>query len=204
MILTSLAVWFGIPFLFWDKKGTRTPWILITAVGTLAILGPGRTPDPVVLRTYYVQDMQQYTGSRYIWGGESPRGIDCSGLIRVGMIDSDFKLGISTFNPRLIRAGISLWWHDCSAAALKNQYRNSTIPLFDASNLNALDYSRLLPGDFVVTNTGLHTLAYIGDRSWIEADPNALRVITLSAPNKSIWFGVPMTVLRWRQLETSH
>lgn len=200
MVVASACVWLGVLPLFGSRKWVRVAWLACTMLLGALFFGPGRADDPRLLRQEYVRSLQRYDGVRYVWGGENARGIDCSGLVRVGLIDADFRRGITTLNPALLREGASLWWHDCSANALKNEYRHDSIGLFTASNLNTLDYSKIRPGDFCVTENGNHTLAYTGDDTWIEADPYPARVISITCPSKSVWFDQPMRILRWRQL----
>ena len=71
---------------------------------------------------------------------------------------------------------------------------------FETESLNIIDYTRTLPGDLAITKTGEHVLAYIGYYTWIEADPNSMRVVTMASPSKSVWFDQPMRIVRWRQL----
>jgi hypothetical protein len=76
-----------------------------------------------------------------------------------------------------------------------------TVPVLGTPSINELDHSRLFPGDLAVTKGGGHVMAYLGSNLWIEADPGAEHVITVSAPCKTnAWFGEPMKVLRWRVL----
>lgn len=200
MVAGTIVVWFGALPLFWSRRWVRVTWAVATLGMAAMLLGPGRPDDPKALRNEYVASLKKYAGVRYIWGGENSRGIDCSGLIRVGLIDADVNRGIKTLNPALIREAVALWWFDCSADALKKEYRHNTVDLFDTRSLNGLDYSSILPGDFAVTESGVHTLAYIGDRGWIEAEPGPGRVLTIYAASKSIWFDQPMRIVRWRQL----
>ena len=150
--------------------------------------------------------LKSYEGTPYVWGGENRRGIDCSGLIRSAMIDANWQRGLKTCNPALLRQAFSLWWHDSSALAMKQEYRGQTRLLFTSRSLNETDYTRLQPGDIAVTQSGAHVLAYLGDRTWIEADPNALfgdRVIQVQVPTRNAWFRTPMSLMRWRQLQPS-
>jgi hypothetical protein len=49
---------------------------------------------------------------------------------------------------------------------------------------------------------GVHVMAYLGDSTWIEAEPGAGRTIVLAAPvNDHPWFKVPIRLLRWVCLE---
>jgi hypothetical protein len=85
--------------------------------------------------------------------------------------------------------------------ALREGYRDLARPLFSADSINVLDHSRILPGDVAVTADGVHVLAYLGEQTWIEADPAAGRVIRVRAPAPDHgWFNVPVVLIRWRQL----
>lgn len=200
LLVCAALLWGGGLALFWKTKWARAAFAVVGLAFGALFLGPGRPGDAAVLRAEYVRSLCKYEGVRYIWGGESCRGIDCSGLVRVGLIDADFNRGLLTLNPGLMREGLALWWFDCSADALKNAYRGDTRPLFSAPSLNALDYALLLPGDFAVSENGQHTLAYIGDKTWIEADPGPGRVIKVTVPSQDLYFTVPMQIMRWRQL----
>jgi hypothetical protein len=53
-----------------------------------------------------------------------------------------------------------------------------------------------------LTADGIHVLGYIGENTWIEADPGIHKVIKVKTPaDDNIWFTVPVSVMRWRQLE---
>jgi hypothetical protein len=43
-------------------------------------------------------------------------------------------------------------------------------------------------------------MAYLGDLQWIEADPEAGKVIILAAPSQNSWFDSPMRIVRWKVL----
>jgi hypothetical protein len=199
----SLVVWFGLIALVWRRRPLRFVLLAITvlAAGFLAL--PSRsTPPADVLRSDYIAGLQRYDGVTYYWGGESSRGIDCSGLIRRGLIDALFRRGVRTFDAGLVRQAISLWWHDCTAKSLGEQHLGLTVRLFDTPSVNALDHSKVLAGDLAITSNGVHIMAYLGDHRWIEADPGAGRVITVTAPSAdNPWFRGPMQIVRWSILQ---
>ena len=205
VILCVLGLWAGALLLWKKSLWVRTACLTMAVVAACFALLPGRTANPTTLRRAYVESLLPYRNTPYIWGGGNARGIDCSGLVERGLIDADFKQGFTTANPKLVRAGLSLWWYNRSAKALGDGYRGSTRLLLTTPNLNALDYVKLLPGDIAVTASGAHTLAYVGNRTWIEADPNMLygdKVITVTVPTRNAWFRLPMRIMRWRQFET--
>lgn len=161
---------------------------------------PGSEPDQAKLRAEYIPALKRYEGSFYIWGGENKIGIDCSGLVRNGLINANLKLGIITLNPKPIRTAFNMWWNDCSALALRDGYKNYTTFLFKAPDINSVAISAIKPGDIAVTADGVHVLAYLVGNQWIEADPCVMRVISVETPSKNPWFTVPVHVLRWTQL----
>ncbi len=194
-----LIVWIGLIAFTWRWKGVRFALLGITAlVGGFLVL-PGRaSPGAAVLRQEYAEGMRRYDGVTYYWGGENWRGIDCSGLIRRGLIDSLFWRGMRTFDAGMVRRSLSLWWNDTTAKTLGEAPAGLTTHVLETESLNALDHSKILPGDMAVTRNGIHILAYLGDKKWIEADPAVGSVITVGVPSKDVsWFNIPMKVVRW-------
>jgi hypothetical protein len=108
MVVGLVMVWFGVPLLFRKPRFVTAIWAVVTALLGTLFLGPGRTDNPQALRQEYVRALQRYVGVRYVWGGENSRGVDCSGLVRIGLIDADINRGVMTLNPMLIREGCSL------------------------------------------------------------------------------------------------
>lgn len=169
------------------------------AVGVFLLL-PGRDYDPDRLGEQYVQSFKHYGWARYVWGGESPLGIDCSGLLRRAFIDGNIRLGIVTLNPRPVRSALDLWLRDCSAKAIRDGYRGMTVRLFKSKGINKLDTDRIKPGDMAVTTDGIHCFAYLGGKSWIQADPDAGRVTITQTPTNNRWLTGPVYIVRWIQL----
>ncbi len=201
-LVLSAVVWFGLIALVWRYRLFRFSLLGLSALCALFLVWPARRlSHPALLRDAYVAGLRRYEGVNYYWGGESPKGIDCSGLIRRGLIDSLFLRGIRTLDPGLVRLAISLWWHDCTAHSL-GEGHGMTTSLFSTPSINALDHSKLLPGDLAVTSTGVHVMAFLGGNLWIEADPGIRRVVTVSAPaTDNIWFKGPMNIVRWNILQ---
>lgn len=205
LVLVIFLIWTGTLFLFWNKKTIRWLCLSLVFLFILGCLWPKRAENTQALRQQYIRSLLAYKSAPYVWGGENKRGIDCSGLMRCGLIDAEVEQGITTLNPSLLREGFSLWWNDCSARALKDGFQKRTRLLFIAPSLNQLNYSKIEPGDIAVTSSGVHVLAYTGHKTWIEADPNEIaghQVIEVQVPARSAWFNMPVHVMRWRQLET--
>jgi hypothetical protein len=199
----AFVVWFGFIALLWRQRVLRFALLGLTLLVASFLALPSRTVPPTeILRTDYLAGLQRYEGVSYYWGGETSRGIDCSGLIRRGLIDALFRRGIRTFDSGLVRRAIGLWWHDCTASALGDQHRNLTVRVLDTPSVNVLDHSKILPGDLAVTRSGIHVMAYLGNNRWIEADPGAGSVITVTAPSAdNSWFQTPMNIVRWSILQ---
>jgi hypothetical protein len=201
LLASLLGVWAGC-FLFGRRnKIFCAALLLLTFLIVGFLICPGKDYDRKQLRDAYVRALRSYEGTRYIWGGEDMLGIDCSGLVRAGLIKATFKEGLLTFNPRLTRFALSLWWHDASAEALGQEYRQQTRRLFATSSINELDQNKAVPGDIAVTTSGIHVLAYLGDSKWIEADPNLGKVVIVQVPARTnLWFQEHVNVLRWSEL----
>lgn len=196
------VVWFGLIGLCWRWRVARYGLLAATVLCGGFLLLPARKPiDAEALRADYIAGLRRYDGASYFWGGESPKGIDCSGLIRRGLIDAMFFRGVGTFDAGLVRRSIVLWWNDCTAQVLGETLDGATVYLRETPSINVLDHTTVLPGDLAVTTNGVHIMAYVGDHVWIEADPGLGRVVSLKAPvEDNLWFKGPMRLVRWRIL----
>jgi len=204
IVFCLLLLWGGALLLLGNKKPARLIYLAAALVTGGFLAAPGRSLNTTALRREYARSLRGYEGARYVWGGETALGIDCSGLPRCALMKANWRQGILTANPRLIRESIALWWFDSSAHALMDGYRDKTRLLVVTPSLNKFDYARLLPGDFAVTAGGAHALVYLGEKTWIEADPGpARRVVTLQVPGHSAWLQMPAHIMRWRQFDVS-
>jgi hypothetical protein len=195
------AFWGGALLLFWKRLWVRIPLIALALIPVLLLLLPARPHDPTILRDTYISSLRGLHNTLYVWGGETRVGIDCSGLIRGGMREAELQEGLRTLNGELLRDAAFQWWDDSSASAIGEEHRGRTHLLQTVPSLNETDYNTLLPGDLAVTGGGVHILAYIGDRTWIQADPLPMKVVYTTAPSKSGWFSQKAKILRWRVLE---
>jgi hypothetical protein len=202
-LICLALLWVGLLGFYWRLKWLRLAALTMSLLVIAGLSLSGRRADMQSLGKRYAHSLRCYNGTRYIWGGENRLGIDCSGLVRVGLINANLREGLQTLNPALLRTGLSLWWQDCSARALGEEYRQLSRHLFDAPSINQLDETRLQSGDFAVTDDGLHVMAYLGERNWIEADPEERRVLALKVPTTNAWFEFPVKLMRWRQLEVN-
>ncbi len=202
LILSLLGLWVGCLYFGWRRPPLRIFLLLSSFITSGFLICPGRNFDAKSLRNEYVAALRSYEGTRYVWGGESKLGIDCSGLVRAGLIKASLQQGIVTLNPHLVRYALSLWWHDSTAKALGNEYRHQTKHMLTIGGINELDQSKVLAGDIAVTVSGIHVLACLGGGKWIEADPGIGKVVTVQVPAaKSPWFQEPVNVMRWTELE---
>lgn len=189
--------------LTWHRRWVR--WsllgLLVVAAGFIAL--PGRTTyDRPALRQAIADAGAHYEGARYFWGGESPLGVDCSGLIRRAAIDGMFFHGLRTLNPWLVRYAVTFWWNDCSASEMGAGAGGLAHKVAEPKSLLSWTDKNLHPGDFAITGDGIHALLYLGEHVWLEADPTARKVLRLrTGRDRSAGFEMPVSVLRWRFLE---
>ena len=196
-----MAAWIGLTILLWPQRGIRIGILLLPLIATIPFILPKEPIDTHELRRDYVRRMAGFEGTQYYWGGESRRGIDCSGLPRKAMRDALLRYGIRHFNGHAIRSFVEQWWFDASARALGDGYRDYTIPLGIKGTIREMDLKNLMEGDLAVTNDGLHILAYMGHGSWIQADPGIGAVISMNGvTDENIWFRTPVTTHRWQLL----
>ncbi|MBP7866476.1 MAG: C40 family peptidase [Acidobacteria bacterium] len=200
-LLGCLAgVWASVLVLLWPRRHSRLGFLLLTGAAGIFLSLPGPAVDSDLFTHEYVRFLRSFEGTPYVWGGENGLGVDCSGLVRIGLARACGRLGFSSFNPRLLRAAFQLWWDDCTARELGTGAGGRTVPLYMAPSLNALTLGDLRPGDLAVTTDGIHVLAYLGNRRWIAADPDRGEVVVESIPSKNSWFSRPVRVVRWRLL----
>ena len=196
-----LGLWWRYWFLRWLLLG------FYVALAVFAVLPGSADYDRPALRQEVAQALQRYEGVPYAWGGENFVGIDCSGLVRRGVIDGTFLYGARTLNPLLIRKALLFWWHDMAARDMGAGADGAAKKITEEKSLALLNDKNLHPGDFAITSDGVHALAYIGDHIWLEADPSAdvWKVIRInSSTSKNGWLHVPVSILRWRLLETPY
>jgi len=200
IVIAIPLLWLCAMLLFRKRKMVVWHLLLFGIAFAVFLCLPGRRLDPDRLRSFYTSSLLGFEGTGYLWGGENAFGIDCSGLVRRGLINAHLALGLRTLNPQAVRTAFSLWWYDCTAKALRDEYRGMTRPLFRAANVNAVPLDHIKPGDIAVTVSGIHVLAYLGQGEWIEADPGLLKVVKLAVPADNPWFNEPVLVLRWASL----
>lgn len=200
-MLLFLFIWTGLIVFVWQKKYIRWIFLSVTGLSFLFLILPERKfPPEEELKKDYIQHLMTYQGTTYYWGGENSLGIDCSGLVRRALVNSLFCKGFFSFNSGLVREGIVLWWFDTSASEL-GKGAGKTQNILTVSNLNEFDHKLIEIGDLAVTTSGKHVMAYIGNKSWIEADPNTKDVtILIVGSDDSFWLEVPMNIVRWKIL----
>ena len=201
VVVLLFFLWASLVVLTRRRRLFCYPVIALGLVCAGLIALPARhSPDTARLRQEYVKRLGRYEGVPYVWGGENFLGIDCSGLVRRGLIDALFLRGLCTLDGGLIRQGLRLWWQDCSAKDLADARKQLTVPVAKAASLNGLDPNLILPGDLAVTSGGVHVLAYLGNQVWIEADPGR-RVMKLTVPSSNPWTQMRVEIVRWRMLQ---
>jgi len=195
------ALWTGLTVLGWKRPWWRIAVLILPVIGLMPFVLPGGDIDPDELRNDYVRRMSGFEGTKYFWGGENARGIDCSGLPRRALRDALLAYGIRHGNGEALRACLEQWWFDASAKALGEGYRGYTLPIGTTGTIQSMDYAGLLPGDLAVTTNGIHILAYAGEGRWIQADPGIGAVATRDGrKDDDLWFDMPVTTHRWQLL----
>ncbi len=200
MIAAGVLLWLVGAYICRRQRLLFALSLIAPTLFAVFLLSPGTPADGERLRAAYVDSLRSLEGTNYVWGGETRLGIDCSGLVRGALVDANLREGLRTANPSLIRTAATLWWFDASAKALGENYRGLTASIAEAKSLNDADYSTLRPGDIAVTESGIHTLAYLGDKTWIQANPVPMRVVKTTAPTTTDgWFVQEVRLLRWTE-----
>jgi len=200
-LLCTVAAWSGSIVLAWNWKPLRIALMIVPVLLAIPFSLPGSAIQESELRDDYVRGMTKLENTKYIWGGESSRGIDCSGLPRRAFRGALIAYGFRHADGGAFRAYLEQWWFDASAKALSEGYRNYTSPIGDKTTIREMNEQYLLPGDLAVTTSGIHVIAYAGEGKWIQADPGIGSVATLNGKtDHNQWFKVPVTLHRWRIL----
>ena len=196
-----VGAWIGFTTLSWKRRTLGVAALILPPLAAIPFILPGGKIDSNELRQDYVRRMAEFEGTKYFWGGESSRGIDCSGLPRRALRDALLAYGARHFNGRAFRGYLEQWWFDASAKALGEGYRDYTSPVGITGTIQKMDYRDLAPGDLAVTTSGVHVLAYVGDGRWIQADPGFGAVVTLDGrTGDNGWFLAQVTTHRWQLL----
>jgi len=202
IVLAGAVVIFGGLF-FFKNKFVRWAGVSIILVGFALLFLPGRSLSGQELQSAYVQALRRYEATRYVWGGENALGVDCSGIVRAAWFDTQMRLGIKSANPLLLRRALTTWWFDASARELAAGHSGRTRVLHSAHSIRANQDAGLFPGDFAIVARGVHALAYLGDHTWIEADPGTRKVIVIKTSDASAWLDSSAVFVRWAELDES-
>jgi hypothetical protein len=143
MLMLALVVllWLGGVELLWRRRVASLALLGLGLAAPALLLLPGGGTDRTKLREAYVRALAGYEGTQYVWGGETHTGIDCSGLVRCGLIDASARRGLATLNPRLLRDALSLWWNDCSARTMGQGAFGRARLVTETQAINELDHS---------------------------------------------------------------
>jgi hypothetical protein len=195
------VLWLGALVLAWSRKGWRVALIGLPLLAGVPFVLPGRELDRGRLRDRYLESMRGFEGTRYIWGGEGRRGIDCSGLPRRALRDALLDQALRG-NGHAARLWLEQWWYDTSARAMGEGYRGFTRPTGIAGGLWQLDPAGIQPGDLAVTDDGRHVMIHLGGGEWIQSDPGPGKVIT-GRPEQidNPWFRSVVSLHRWSVLD---
>lgn len=191
----------------WQKK---SKWsfvlipVLIVLLAWMFVPALHYTPLFAKLQDSYVAELRSYDGTRYLWGGESRFGIDCSELPRKALRNALLKTGLKEMNRDFLFLALKNWWFDASAKALAQGYRDYCFPLNLAGTVASAPEKSLKPGDLAITDDGMHVMVYLAPDEWISADPGQGKVV-IEHPSKSKnpWFTRPVHFFRFTLLENA-
>lgn len=192
------CVWVSGLIHFWPHRAWRVGWVMLPMLAAVPFVLPGTPYNQDRFRARYLGEMEAMQGVRYLWGAESRKAVDCSGLPRCALRSALLAEGFGRANGRAFRAWAEQWWFDTSARAMGEGYRGFTRPVGIQGKLRTLDFSRLQPGDLAVTESGVHVMIYLGEGRWIQADPKPGKVVVSKpASDPCAWFDMNVSIHRW-------
>lgn len=200
LVLSLGLALLGLVLLLWSRRGLGK---LLLATTLAAILLIALAPEPVpgsIPSAVFSERLESFLGTRYVWGGECGRGIDCSGLVRRGMVESLLARALAEASPGRLRQALDLWWHDASARHLGEGYDGRLAPIEEGRCIADIEAAEIRPGDLAVTRDGRHVLAHLGGNRWIQAQPRARAVIATDRGADDGYLRTPVRILRWTAL----
>ncbi|MEC5128052.1 NlpC/P60 family protein [Verrucomicrobiales bacterium BCK34] len=198
MIAGTTGTFAALFFITKKDKAVRTALLITLTLTLIPFLLPSREIDSRKIKKDYLDGLVALNNVPYYWGGESSRGIDCSGLPRKALREALFWNGLKSGNGMPIRAALYQWWNDASARAISEGYRNYATKLETEGSIVEMSYDELEPGDLAVSNGGVHVLVYLGDKQWIQAAPEVGYVAIFDGrKDDNRWLKVAVTTHRW-------
>lgn len=197
--LSALAlVTLCVATLAWPDRRARRVVFGVLAVVLACFASPwGGTVTAAEERAGIARAALAYADVSYVWGGESPRGIDCSGLIRRAYQDAALTLAVTHLSSQHLRRAARLWLFDQPAKDFEGHAPIDGQRLSQQQNLVGTSPDTLQTGDLAVVAGGLHVLLYLGDSRWIQADPSLHRVHDDDArTSRNVWLREPAVLLR--------
>ncbi|WP_248580339.1 transglycosylase SLT domain-containing protein [Nocardioides sp. InS609-2] len=126
----------------------------LTAASGMPSVGAGATADGLAV----VDEAKQYLGVPYVWGGTSPTGMDCSGLVQ--MVYEKFGYDLPRLSADQARSGQPV-------ASMAEARPGDLIAWDNSSRNNGVD----------------HIAIYMGDGKMIEAPRTGLNVRIVDVPS---------------------
>jgi len=111
-VVSSFENWYGIMYgdalAFIEKSYLSIPYFVE--------LQTARIPSATTLGQEIVEFAKQYIGARYVWGGTTPAGFDCSGFMTYVL--RNFGISVNRSSRDMVRNGVHVYRSDIQPADL--------------------------------------------------------------------------------------
>lgn len=158
-------------------------WILLIFFATVAggvLIQPATLSSPQIFQATFAERVESYAGTPYAFGGQSRRGLDSQGLLRMSLVESYLYLALKEFNLGLIREAFQIWSNPFSLSAMVENHW-LTRPAKTVESLTPEFLQTAIAGDVLIQPDYQDMVVLLRDQRVMVLNANYKRATILSA-----------------------